>query len=298
MEPVKNRVAPASAGDSPGRSRPGIPAWKRLLDLACVLFALPVAGPLLFLIAIGIKMVSKGPALFCQRRIGYRGKPFICLKFRTMRAGADTAIHEGYFKELMHSKRPMMKLDSYGDSRLIPLGSLLRCSGLDELPQLFNVWRGDMSLVGPRPCTPNEYEDYLPWQKQRFNAPPGLTGLWQVSGKNRTTFDEMIQLDIAYAQKLSLWLDLKIMFKTFPVLVTEVREMLGRRRLRSKVVRLRSESEAAMRSTNGHEAKTGPNSSQLAARVSEDGQYSSRHGLAQVGLAKGQRRPDPSGGLS
>jgi len=107
-----------------------------------------------------------------------------------------------------------MKLDDLRDTRLIPGGWLLRASGMDELPQIINVLCGDMSLVGPRPCIPSEFDLYLPWQQERVNAVPGLTGLWQVSGKNRTTFDEMIRLDIHYARNVSLWLNLKIIFLT------------------------------------------------------------------------------------
>ena len=112
----------------------------------------------------------------------------------------------------------MTKLDSRRDPRLIPFGAALRATGLDELPQLINVLRGEMSIVGPRPCIPYEYELYEPWQRQRFNAVPGLTGLWQVSGKNRTTFTEMIRLDIEYSQRQSVGLDLKIVLKTLPAL--------------------------------------------------------------------------------
>lgn len=203
-----------------------LPLWKRCLDLTCIFFALPFLAPLFLAIAACIKIVSRGPILFCQPRIGHRGRPFTCFKFRSMRTGADKKIHENHFKQLMQSQQPMTKLDVYGDERLIPLGALLRSSGLDELPQLVNVIRGEMSLVGPRPCTPNEYEDYLPWHKERFRATPGLTGLWQVSGKNETTFDEMIDLDIRYAKESSLGLDLKIMLKTVPVLFREVIRML------------------------------------------------------------------------
>ena len=208
-----------------------IPPWKRVLDLVCILLALPALAPLLLLISLGIKLVSRGPVFFRQTRVGWMGMPFVCLKFRTMHAHADSQVHEDYFKQLMQSQNPMTKLDSYGDPRLIPFGSFLRSTGLDELPQLINVLRGDMSLVGPRPCTEKEYDNYLPWQKQRFAIQPGLTGLWQVSGKNRTTFNEMIQLDLLYAQHRSLWLDLGILLKTLPVLVSQVQEMRGRKRL-------------------------------------------------------------------
>jgi lipopolysaccharide/colanic/teichoic acid biosynthesis glycosyltransferase len=123
---------------------------------------------------------------------------------------------------LMDSNAPMTKMDSKGDKRIIPGGRLLRSSGLDELPQLVNVLMGDMSLVGPRPCLAYEAAKYLPWQMERFNAAPGLTGLWQVSGKNRTTFTRMIQLDIEYARTKSLGLDLKIILKTVPALLQQM----------------------------------------------------------------------------
>jgi lipopolysaccharide/colanic/teichoic acid biosynthesis glycosyltransferase len=118
----------------------------------------------------------------------------------------------------------MTKMDNFGDPRLIPLGFLLRASGLDELPQLINVLRGEMSLVGPRPCLPYEFDVYLPWQKQRLDTLPGLTGLWQVSGKNKTTFSEMVRLDISYARNSSFWLDVRIIAGTVSALVTQVRE--------------------------------------------------------------------------
>ena len=200
----------------------GVPFWKRVLDVVCILLALPLLVPLMLLIALVVKFVSGGPVLFRQERIGYLGRSFVCLKFRTMAVGADTAIHQKYASGLMDSSQPMMKMDSHGDARLIPLGLLLRTSGLDELPQIFNVLHGQMSLVGPRPCLRYEYDRYLPWQRERFNTLPGLTGLWQVSGKNRTTFDEMIRLDIHYVRSKSLWLDLNIIFRTVPALIVQL----------------------------------------------------------------------------
>src|SRR5947209_15775380 len=206
-----------------------VPIWKRGLDLAVVVVFLPVIVPVMTLIALTIKIVSRGPVFFRQDRIGFRGKPFVCFKVRTMRAGASTAVHQGYFKQLMESDEPMTKMDSIGDPRLIRLGSILRASGLDELPQLLNVLRGEMSIVGPRPCTPFEYSNYHPWQKQRFNTLPGLTGLWQVNGKNKTTFNKMIQLDIDYVERQSIWLDLGIILKTVPVVLIQVKEIVQRR---------------------------------------------------------------------
>jgi lipopolysaccharide/colanic/teichoic acid biosynthesis glycosyltransferase len=116
----------------------------------------------------------------------------------------------------------MDKLDE-GDNRIIPLGKLLRKTGLDELPQLFNVILGQMSLIGPRPCIPYEADQYLTWQRKRFDAMPGLTGLWQVSGKNRTTFNEMMRYDISYSNKTSPWLDFKILMKTPPAILEQIR---------------------------------------------------------------------------
>jgi lipopolysaccharide/colanic/teichoic acid biosynthesis glycosyltransferase len=166
------------------------------------------------ILTIWIKMVSPGPVFFVQERVGYLGRRFRILKFRSMKPGAETMVHGRHFADLMRSGRPMVKLDSLGDSRLIRFGALIRATGLDELPQVINVLKGEMSLVGPRPCTPSEYVNYEPWHRERFNAPPGLTGNWQVNGKNETTFDEMMKLDILYTRKMSLWFDVQIMLRT------------------------------------------------------------------------------------
>jgi lipopolysaccharide/colanic/teichoic acid biosynthesis glycosyltransferase len=196
----------------------GLPTWKRTLD--GIIFLMLSPGLLLLWAAVALVVMSgsRGPILFRQRRVGYKGREFTLFKFRTMQVDAETRMHRDHFCQLMDSEAPMIKLDAHDDPRLIPLGSLLRATGLDELPQVINVLRGEMSFVGPRPCIPYEYERYRPWQRRRFDAVPGLTGLWQVSGKNRTTFNEMIHLDIAYSQRLSLWLDLKIIFRTLPAL--------------------------------------------------------------------------------
>lgn len=209
---------------SAGASSP-LPAWKRVLDLLCLVASLPLTLPLSLGIAAYIKLTSEGPAVFRQERVGYRGRRFTCFKFRTMRVNADVASHQRHLSNLMRSDKPMTKLDAKGDPRLIPAGALLRASGLDELPQLINVLQGDMSIVGPRPCVPYEYEEFSDWDRQRFEAMPGLTGLWQVNGKNRTTFRQMIALDIRYARTKSLGLDLKIMFQTFSALVAQVRDI-------------------------------------------------------------------------
>lgn len=202
-----------------------IPRWKRALDITLILLALPLLLPVMLFIAVLIYIVSDGPVLFRQERVGYRGRRFRCFKFRTMVVGDNTAVHQGHLQQLMSTNRPMVKMDAQGDPRIIPCGLPLRSSGLDELPQIINVLRGDMSLVGPRPCVAYEYEKYLPWQKERFNTLPGLTGLWQVSGKNKTTFEEMIQLDIRYVRTKSPWLDFAIIFKTIPALIVQVIEV-------------------------------------------------------------------------
>jgi len=213
-----------------------IPRWKRVLDIVFILLVLPLVLPVAVFVAVLIAMLSSGPVLFRQERVGFRGRRFMCLKFRTMRLGAETASHQGHLQQLIDSNAPMVKLDARGDSRIIPFGLLLRSSGLDELPQLINVLRGEMSLVGPRPCLPYESERYLPWQWERFNTLPGLTGLWQVNGKNQTTFNEMIQLDIEYARKKTLWMDLSIILKTLPVMAGQVLDSrLKRKRLRNPI---------------------------------------------------------------
>ncbi|MGA2015790.1 MAG: sugar transferase [Opitutaceae bacterium] len=199
-----------------------LPAWKRSIDLVCCLVALPFLCLITVLMAIGLRMASPGPILFRQERVGYKGSRFMCYKFRTMPVGADTKSHQAYLISLLGSNAPMVKLDAKNDSRLIPGGWLLRATGLDELPQVINVFRGEMSIVGPRPCLSYEYEEYKPWQRERFNAAPGLTGLWQVSGKNRTTFDEMINLDIRYAETRTFWLDMRIILMTVPALLKQL----------------------------------------------------------------------------
>jgi len=203
-----------------------IPVWKRVLDLVGSLFALVFLSPLLLLVAVLIKSVSAGPVILRQKRIGHGGKCFTIRKFRTMTVHADSVLHQKHLTNLIKADEPMTKLDTNRDPRIIPLGNLIRRCGLDELPQLFNVLRGDMSLVGPRPCISYEAQQYLVWQRRRFDVVPGITGLWQVSGKNRTTFKEMIRLDIAYAERMSLWLDLRILLKTLPALFQQIAEAI------------------------------------------------------------------------
>jgi len=201
-----------------GDAGPAMPAWKRSLDIALILICAPALLLLGGLVALVIKFGSSGPVLFRQERVGYRGRRFTCYKFRTMEVNAEIESHRRHVEHLIRSQEPMMKLDAQQDPRLVRLGAWLRAGGLDELPQVFNILRGEMSLVGPRPCLPYEYENYNAWHRRRFDAVPGLTGLWQVSGKNRTTFEEMIHLDIEYAERQSIWFDLKILLRTVPAL--------------------------------------------------------------------------------
>ena len=199
-----------------------MPLWKRILDVTCIVLSSPFWLPVMTLVMGLVRLTSPGPIFYRQERVGYRRSPFMLFKFRTMYVNAETRGHEDYFADLMRSECPMTKLDAVGDTRLIPGGRFLRASGLDELPQIFNVLRGEMSLVGPRPCLPVEFERYQPSERQRVNAFPGLTGYWQVNGKNNTTFKEMIAMDLFYIRNMSIWLDLTIMFRTIPTLIKEV----------------------------------------------------------------------------
>jgi exopolysaccharide production protein ExoY len=214
-----------------------VPWWKRPLDFCLILLGAPGVALIFLVASVYIKLVSRGPVFFVQERVGRDGKTFRCLKFRTMEVDNDTEVHKNHLVELMKSDRPMQKLDATGDKRIIPFGKLLRSSGLDELPQLINVLRGEMSVIGPRPCTPYEYALYEPWQKERVSVLPGLTGLWQVSGKNRTTFEEMIRLDIRYSRGLSLTQDLTIIAKTPPVLLLQMRDQWDARRRAASAAR-------------------------------------------------------------
>ena len=207
------------------------PRWKRILDLVCIFLALPLWLPLTILAMLWIKLVSPGPIFYRQERVGFRKNSFMMFKFRSMKVNVETRTHEHHLERLIQADGPMTKLDASGDPRLIPGGSIFRAAGLDELPQIFNVLRGEMSLVGPRPCTRHEFARYQIWQQERLDAPPGLTGYWQVNGKNKTTFSEMVAMDIFYAKNVSIWLDLRILFRTIPAIasqIIEARSLRGR----------------------------------------------------------------------
>ena len=205
-----------------------IPGWKRALDLTLIVLTYPIWLPLMLLVMAAIKISSPGPIFYRQERVGFRGRTFMIFKFRSMKVHAQTSKHEWYFQRLMRDGTPMTKLDA-GDPRIIPWGRFLRASGLDELPQIFNVIRGEMSLVGPRPCTRVEFESYEEWQQERVNTLPGLTGYWQVNGKNKTTFQQMIEMDLFYAKNLSLGLDFWVMAKTPAALFGQMIELLQQR---------------------------------------------------------------------
>ncbi|MFH0778425.1 MAG: sugar transferase [Candidatus Eisenbacteria bacterium] len=190
--------------------------WKRLLDVVIALAGLIVGFPLACLIALAIKLDSPGPVLFKQVRVGRGGTPFVFYKFRSMFIGA-----EGIKKEFLHLNEmdgPVFKL--FDDPRITGVGRVLRKSSLDELPQLVNVFKGDMSLVGPRPPVPEEVRLYEPWQMRRLAVKPGMTCLWQVSGRSMIGFDEWMRLDIQYVRSRSFLLDLKILLKTIPAVLS------------------------------------------------------------------------------
>lgn len=207
-----------------------VPAWKRRQDVVLILLSIPFLAPLMCLITLVIKVVSRGPVLFRQDRVGLGGQTFELLKFRTMEDNADCRPHSDYVNKLMESDAPMTKLDLANDNRLIPGGRWLRACALDELPQLFNVLRGTMSLVGPRPCTSHEFSLYPDSQKRRFDVLPGLTGLWQVSGKNRLSFREMITFDEQYADQANWLLDLKILLLTPKAIIGQILDIVRHRK--------------------------------------------------------------------
>jgi exopolysaccharide biosynthesis polyprenyl glycosylphosphotransferase len=203
---------------------PNIPyaSIKRTFDVSVSLFLLILLSPLFVLIALLVKYRSPGPVFFHQVRIGENMKPFTMLKFRTMHMNADHAVHRDYVTWYINSSSREAKAAGgagvfklTNDPRITPVGRFLRKTSLDELPQLWNVFRGEMSLVGPRPPIPYETEQYQPWHYRRVvEAKPGITGLWQVTGRSRTTFDDMVRLDLRYARACSFWTDLKILLAT------------------------------------------------------------------------------------
>jgi len=195
---------------------------KRVTDILGSAFALLVLSPILIVIGAVIKLTSKGPILYKQDRVGQYGARFTFLKFRSMYFKSDAKIHRDYIRQLISAKKDHQQPDGSeavykikNDPRVTPVGRFLRKTSLDELPQFFNVLKGEMSLVGPRPPIPYEVEAYDVWHRRRFlEAKPGITGLWQVEGRSRTKFDEMVRLDLKYLKTWSPWLDIKILWRT------------------------------------------------------------------------------------
>jgi exopolysaccharide biosynthesis polyprenyl glycosylphosphotransferase len=196
---------------------------KRAMDIIGSVLALLLSAPVLLAIALAIRLTSKGPVFFRQKRIGQSGEEFVFLKFRTMHVNNDPRVHQEYVRQLISGSAQRHPEGGEGkgvykltrDSRITRVGRLLRRTSLDELPQLLNVLRGEMSLVGPRPALAYEVEAYDIWHRQRIvEAKPGITGLWQVNGRSRVTFDDMVRMDLQYARTWSPWMDLKILMRT------------------------------------------------------------------------------------
>lgn len=209
----------AAAQEVTGESRVAN-ALRRCADVVFALVLILLLSPVLIGVTLAIRLDSRGSAFFRQRRVGYREREFTLYKFRSMRVDADPRGHQEYVTALIKGKdanpeggrENLYKLAV--DNRITSVGRWIRRWSLDELPQLFNVVKGDMTLVGPRPAIPYEVSEYPTWYRERFSVKPGLTGYWQVSGRNERTYEEMVRLDIEYAERRSLGLDLRILLKT------------------------------------------------------------------------------------
>jgi lipopolysaccharide/colanic/teichoic acid biosynthesis glycosyltransferase len=208
---------------NPPQRKRSLLVMKRTIDLVASGVGLVLMSPLLLAIAIAIKLTSKGPVLFKQQRVGQYGNLFTVLKFRSMYVNNDHKVHQDYVTKLIADQAQrngatgttdgVYKLTN--DRRITPLGQILRRTSLDELPQVFNVFMGEMSLVGPRPAIPYELAAYQTWHRRRIlEAKPGITGLWQVTGRSLVKFDDMVRLDLRYANSWSLWLDFWILLRT------------------------------------------------------------------------------------
>lgn len=216
---TRDQPADRTAGESLWQAIP-----RRLIDVLFAGTVILLLAPVLIAVAIAVRLDSPGPALFRQRRVGHKEREFTLFKFRSMRLDADPRGHREYVTALIKGsdadngsapdggRKDLYKLAV--DDRITPVGRWIRRWSLDELPQLFNVVTGDMTLVGPRPAIPYEVAEYPSWYLQRFSVKPGLTGLWQVSGRSERTYEEMVRLDIDYAESRSLRLDLTILAKT------------------------------------------------------------------------------------
>jgi lipopolysaccharide/colanic/teichoic acid biosynthesis glycosyltransferase len=219
-----------------GETRPpagaGLPWWKRSMDIAISLAVLLLLSPVLAISALLVKLSSPGGVIYRQERTGYLGRPFVLYKFRSMSVENSNPEHKAFMKHVIEGvdgadDEPMLKQMGNPEARTTWIGRILRNTCLDEIPQLVNVLKGEMSLVGPRPPIRYEVEVYKRWHGGRFDSVPGLTGLWQVSGKNELSFKEMARLDIQYSRNLSFWEDLKILFKTPAAVIQEFRDSMG-----------------------------------------------------------------------
>lgn len=245
LRPAALATAPAEYTDvqpwqeaARAKGRLGYFLIKRCLDCSLALIALIVLSPVFLVTALLVRLTSPGPAFFRQERVGYGGRRFVMYKFRSMYIESDESLHRAAYKQFLRGERAHGKVDGTvladtqsagtaavkaqpptGDPRITKVGNLLRRSSLDELPQLLNVLRGDMSLVGPRPPIPYEVEEYEPWHWGRLNTLPGITGYWQVHGRSRVTFERMVQMDLEYIQKQSFWYDLKLLLLTIPAVL-------------------------------------------------------------------------------
>jgi exopolysaccharide biosynthesis polyprenyl glycosylphosphotransferase len=194
---------------------------KRIMDILLSIVSLLLVSPLMILIAALIKLTSPGPIFFKQKRVGFNGTEFKIYKFRSMKVikGEDEERKEQMLK-FLNDKSGKIKTKVVNDTRITWIGKIIRKTSLDELPQLFNVLKGDMSLVGPRPCLPYEYEHYPEWQKRRVSVLPGCTGVWQVWGRSAVSYKDSVVLDLYYINNMSPWLDLQLLFQTIPVMIT------------------------------------------------------------------------------
>ncbi len=203
-------------------------AMKRSIDVFISLAVLILGFPFFVAIGLLIKLTSRGPVFFKQRRVGENGKPFFLYMFRSMKIDCDDSIHREFTQNYIHGETSQSSLDGESvalykivdDPRITGVGGFLRRTSLDELPQFINILRNDMSVVGPRPPMEYEYEHYDDWHKLRVKIKPGLTGLWQVSGRSTVPFHEMVMLDLYYIEHWSLRMDLNIMVKTVPVMLS------------------------------------------------------------------------------
>ena len=235
-EPTQNYLSPNQAKNSPdleyaiqtAKQHSSVKSiTKRMIDVVAPAFGLMILSPILGMIAVLIKLDSPGPAVFKQKRVGLNGRLFYFYKFRSMYQDASSKKHKTYIKELIHGEPNSHNIPNKNgkvfkladDERVTRVGRIIRRTSLDELPQLVNVLKGEMSLVGPRPAITYEVEMYKDWYKRRLSVRPGITGFWQVGGRSERTFDEMVELDLEYIDKWSLLVDLEVLWKTIFVVI-------------------------------------------------------------------------------